>query len=80
MIVEISLVAQCKPLYFTVFRAIFSADANANWISERKFELFRTACTALLSYAALGFSEPISGEIAFLSLRGNSKDHFKPDF
>jgi len=53
MIVEYSLLAQCKPLYFAVIRAIFSADANANQISE--FESFRTARTALLSHSALDF-------------------------
>jgi hypothetical protein len=53
MMVEYSLVAQCKPLYFAVIHVTFSADANANRSSQRKFESFRIAGMALLNHPAL---------------------------
>ena len=63
MIVEYLLPAQCKPLYFAVIRVIFSADANANQMSE--FESLRTG-TALLTHPALvGTASALFGAIAF---------------
>jgi len=63
MIVEYPLLAQCKPLYFAVIRVIFSADANANQMSE--FESLRTG-TALLTHPALvGTASALFGAIAF---------------
>jgi len=72
MIVEYSLLAQCKPLYFAVIRAIFSADANANQISE--FESLRTG-TALLGHPTLvgTASALFEGNRFFLSFSSEGK-------
>lgn len=58
MIVEFTVIAQCKLLYLGVLRAILTADANAKQRSECEFESCRTARTALLSHPALVGTAP----------------------